>query len=258
MGLNPRKEIMKASYKVWFSGAVSGVLLGMAAAVFPGLAAAQADATPESVQRAFVERFPGIQIEGVRPTPFPNLYEVQIGEDLVYTDAQVGFVMQGALVDARTRTDLTAQRIQQLTHVPFESLPLELAVKQVKGDGSRAMAVFEDPNCGYCKQLHRVLEGIDDVTVYSFLYPILSPDSHDKARDIWCASDRAATWKDWMVRNQPPAAAECDTPVDEVLALGRKLRVQGTPAIFFSDGTRTNGMLPGNQLSQRLDALAKN
>src|SRR5690606_21055617 len=106
------------------------------------------------------------------------------------------------------------------------------------------------------KQLHRVLEDIDNVTVYTFLYPILSPDSHDKARDIWCAQDSAATWKDWMVRNKKPASAQCDTPIQDVLALGRKLRVQGTPAIFFSDGTRTNGMLPGNQLSQRLDALA--
>lgn len=250
---------MKASYKTWFSNGVSGILLGAAVAVFPGIAAAQTDAQADSVQRAFIERFPGIQIDGVRATPFPNLYEVQIGEDLVYTDAQVDYVMQGALVDARTRTDLTAQRIQELTHIPFESLPLELAVKQVKGDGSRAMAVFEDPNCGYCKQLHQVLEDIDDVTVYSFLYPILSPDSHEKARDIWCASDRAKTWKDWMVRNQQPRAADCDTPVEQVMALGRKLRVQGTPAIFFSDRTRTNGMLPGNQLSRRLDALkAKN
>jgi thiol:disulfide interchange protein DsbC len=249
------KENMRASFKTWFSGAVFGALLG-AAVSLPAIGATPANATTDSVQQAFTERFPGITIDAVRTTPFPNLYEVQIGADLVYTDAEVDYIMQGALVDARTRTDLTAQRIEQLNQVSFDSLPLDLAVKQVKGDGSRKLAVFEDPNCGYCKQLHRVLEGIDNVTVYTFLYPILSPDSHDKARDIWCAPDRAATWKDWMVRNRAPAAAQCDTPIQEVLALGRKLRVQGTPAMIFSDGTRTNGMLPGNQLSQRLDTLA--
>lgn len=207
------------------------------------------------VQQAFQQRFPGVDVDNVRDTPVPGIYEVQIGMDLLYTDAQVNYVFQGSLIDARKRTDLTAARMEQLTATSFASLPLEYAVKQVKGSGARQMAVFEDPNCGFCKRLHDTLKDVDNVTVYSFLLPILSPDSEVKARNIWCAKDQAQVWQDWMVNNKTPAEAICDTPVEQVKALAQKLRVQGTPAIFFADDSRVNGALPLDQLSKKLDAL---
>jgi thiol:disulfide interchange protein DsbC len=212
-------------------------------------------APPEAVRKSFQERFPGIDIVVVKHTRFPGLYEVQIGMDLVYTDANVDYLMQGSLIDARSRTDLTAERLEELSKVSFSSLPLELAVKQVKGDGTRQIAVFEDPNCGYCKRLHETLKDVDNITIYTFLFPILSPDSTVKARNIWCAKDQAATWRNWMLEGKTPPEAKCETPVETVLALGRKMMVQGTPAIIFADGSRVNGALPLDALNKKLASV---
>ncbi len=234
---------------------IRAALTSLALLALAPAAAGAADSTLAQVQTAFEQRFQNMTVAAVRATPMPGLYEVQVGTELVYVDAQVDYVLQGSLIDARTRTDLTAARLQKLSEVPFESLPLTLAVKQVKGDGSRVMAVFEDPNCGYCKRLHASLKEIDNVTVYSFLFPILSRDSAEKARDIWCASDPAHTWQRWMQQGEVPPAAQCDdNPVQTVLALGQRLMVRGTPAIVFGDGTRVNGALPAAELERRLAA----
>ena len=216
-------------------------------------APAQADSA-QSVTRLFEQRFPGIHVNAVRVTPMTGIFEVQVGMDLLYTDAQVDYVLQGSMIDAHARRDLTAERLETMQQVAFDSLPLDHAIKQVKGAGARKVAVFEDPNCGYCKQLHRTLEDVDNVTVYTFLFPILTPDSMTRSRDIWCAADPAKAWKAWMLNGQDPAKAECDTPIQDNLALGRKLNVQGTPALFFADGTRVNGALPLGALKKKLDA----
>lgn len=244
---------------------VSGVIVAFALGLsswWGAMAYAQNnDAPPEAsaldaVKTAFETRFDGVEVTSVRKAPLDGLYEIQVDMDLVYVDAGVNYLLQGALIDAKTRTDLTAARIQKLSEVPFDSLPLELAVKTVKGDGSRKLAVFEDPNCIYCKQLHANLKDIENVTVYSFLYPILSPDSAAKARNVWCAADAGAVWLDWMLDGTEPAEALCDDdPVEQVLALGRQLAVRGTPAILFADGTRVSGALPTDQLKLKLDSL---
>jgi thiol:disulfide interchange protein DsbC len=209
----------------------------------------------EAIGKRFQSRFDGIEITKVGSTPFAGLYEVQIGGDILYTNANVDYVLQGPLIDAKTHRDLTAERLAKLTEVPFESLPLHLAIKQVKGNGERKLAIFEDPNCGYCKMLHKTLAQVDNITVYTLLFPILSPDSETKARDIWCAKDQAATWKNWMVDGKTPPEAKCNTPVEEVMTLGRKMLVQGTPAIIFADGSRVNGALPLEALNQKLESL---
>lgn len=214
-------------------------------------AAAEVVSTKQ-VRAKFDERFPGLGVTEVSTTPFSGLFEVRIGTDFLYVDPEVNFVLQGSLIDAKSRRDLTAKRVTEISRVDFSTLPLENAIKQVKGDGSRQMAVFEDPNCGYCKQLHRTLENIDNVTVYTFLFPILSQDSHIRSRNIWCAEDSAATWKQWMVGNKQPAVAECETPIESNLALGRSLLVTGTPAIFFADGSRVNGAIPADVLERKL------
>lgn len=218
-------------------------------------AASTAAVEVETVRKMFTERFPGVKVDAVKSTPFPGLFEVQIGMDLLYTDGRVDYVMQGSLIDAQTRRDLTAESLEKLSQVAFSSLPLQHAIKQVKGDGSRTIAVFEDPNCGYCKQLHKTLKDVDNTTVYTFLFPILSPDSQVKARNIWCAKDQAATWRAWMLDGKVPAEAQCDTPVDTVMALGRKLMVRGTPAIIFADGSRVNGALPLAALEKKLSSV---
>lgn len=210
----------------------------------------------ESVRTAFEQRFDGLEVTEIRPAPVPGLFEIQVGMELVYVDAQVNYVFQGSLVDARTRVDLTAARLQQLSEVPFDTLPIQHAVKIVKGDGSRKLAVFEDPNCVYCKQLHASLASIDNITLYSFQFPILSPDSIMKSRNIWCASDPAEALQAWMLDGKVPETAQCDdNPIEQVLELGRKLMVRGTPAILFADGSRVNGTLPTDQLRLKLDTL---
>ncbi|CAM3384440.1 putative thiol:disulfide interchange protein DsbC [Bordetella sputigena] len=213
-------------------------------------------ADTDQVGALFRQRFPDLTITAVRRTPY-GLYEVQVGMDLIYTDAKVGWVMEGPLIDASTRQDITRERQEQIGTISFDQLPLNLAVKRVTGDGSRVVAVFEDPNCGYCKQLRHTLEDIPNLTVYTFIYPILAPDSRVKARDIWCAQKPGQAWDDWMVRGKLPEAANCNAPIDQVLALGQRLMVRGTPTLFFPDGSRVSGALPPDELLAHLNKSSK-
>lgn len=215
-----------------------------------------APTTEEAVKQRFVQRFGEVGVEGVSRTPY-GLYEVRIGGELVYTDEKVSFVLDGNLIDASTRKNITRERKEQLLAVKFDELPLNLAIKQVRGNGSRRIALFEDPNCGYCKQLRRSMEGIDNVTIYTFLYPILSPDSTVKSQAVWCAPDKGKAWDEWMLNGKAPKAASCDAPLKELLALGKKLQVTGTPTIIFGDDTRVGGAIPAERLRQKLDSLGK-
>lgn len=212
----------------------------------------QSDAATEAVKKLFSERFGNMPIAQVRHAPF-GLFEVQIGGNLVYTNEAVEYVLDGHLIDASTRADLTEMRLEELARINFDALPLELAITQVRGDGSRKIAIFEDPNCGYCKQLRRNMEGIEDLTVYTYMLPILSQDSTDKVKNVWCAQDPSAAWDAWMLEGKvPPQASSCDVPVEEMLQLGRDLQVQGTPAIFFADGSRVPGAISKEELEKRL------
>lgn len=214
-----------------------------------------APAVLDTLKDNFEQTFEGIEVDEVRPTPFAELYEVRIGTELLYTNAALDFVLQGALVDVDSLTDLTAQRIEELNRVDFSEFPLEHAIKQVKGDGVREMVIFEDPNCIYCKRLHETFAEVDNITVHTLLFPILTPDSRTKAEQIWCAENPAQAWSDWMVEGTEPAEVSCDTPIDDLLQLGLNLGVQGTPAIFFADGSRVNGWLPADKLEAKLEAV---
>ncbi|AZY50556.1 disulfide bond formation protein DsbC [Bordetella avium] len=209
------------------------------------------DPVTDAVRKRFQLRFQDLKIGVVRPTPY-GLFEVQLGGDMFYTDKDVSWVMKGPLIDAATRRDVTRENLEKLSAVSFSELPLDLAIKQVKGQGKHRIAIFEDPNCGYCKQLRHTLKEMDDVTIYTFLYPILSPDSTVKARDVLCAADPGKVLDAWMLEGKPPAPAHCRAPIEELVALGEKLRVRGTPTLFFEDNTRAAGVLPPAQLRERL------
>nr|MBF0685303.1 DsbC family protein [Pseudomonas sp.] len=228
--------------------------LWCAAVVCLGLAwAGQSVAADQSatVQQRFESLFEGVPVDGVERTPY-GLYEVQVGGELLYTDENVSYILQGVLIDTATRTNVTSERQEALSAVPFEELPLELAFVQKRGTGVRRMAVFEDPNCGYCKQMRHTLRELEDVTIYTFMYPILSPDSAEKVQAIWCADDKAATWDAWMLNGKEPAAASCKAPVAELVALGQRLNVRGTPTTIFEDGSRVSGALPRAAIEARL------
>ncbi len=223
------------------------------------LGAAAVQASEEGVKKG-IEAFIGAPaVEAVTRVGYGELYEVILKSgELVYTDAKVSFIIDGRIIDTRTRSDVTEARLNQLASIDFSSLPLERAIKQVKGNGKRVIASFEDPNCAFCKRLAAEFEKMDDVTIYTFLYPLLGPDSVAKSADIWCAKDRAKTWNDWIVGGKVPAKASCDTSaVDANVALGRELRINGTPTMFLADGRRIGGYVPAAQLEQALSAVGK-
>ena len=207
-----------------------------------------------AIRKSLAERIPQFEkIDEIQATAMPGLYEVRIGTDLFYTDAKGNYLIQGELFDTKARRNLTEDRITKLTAVDFAALPLKDAFTIVRGDGKRKLAVFEDPNCGYCKRFERDLQSVDNVTIYLFLYPILSPDSVEKSRNIWCAKDRVAAWQDYMVRDKTPAPAACDTSaLQRNLAFGKKYKITGTPTLIFTNGSRVPGAIGAQDVEKRL------
>ncbi len=232
----------------------------LAAAALLALATPAA-ANEAAIRKALAERYPKLKIDEVRRSPVAALWEVRFdGAEILYSDATGDHILvNGALIETKTRTDLTEQRIEKLLAVDWDRLPLKDGILIRQGGGTRKVAVFVDPNCGYCKRFERDLSTIKDVTVYTFLMPILGPDSTAKARDIWCAKDPAAAWRRWMLEGVQPskAPAACNTDaIDRNVAFSRTHRVNGTPSVFFEDGTRRPGAIPAEQIEALLVAAA--
>jgi thiol:disulfide interchange protein DsbC len=226
----------------------------LAAILANGLLASSAQAQEAVIRKNLSERIPQLgQIDEVSKTPMPALFEVRVGTELYYTDAEGNFLLQGHLLDTRQQRDLTEERQEKLTAIDFTTLPLKDAFTIVRGNGKRKVAVFQDPNCPYCKRFERDLQKVDNVTVHMFLYPILGPDSTDKAHNIWCAKEKGKVWQDWMVRDQAVPAANCDTTaMTRNLEFGRKHKITGTPTLIFSNGTRVPGAIPAQQVEKYL------
>ena len=226
------------------------------------LAAAPATANEAAIRKALGERYPQLKIDEVRRSPVAGIWEVRYdGVDILYSDATGDHIfVSGALVETRTRTDLTEQRIEKLLAVAWDRLPLKDGITIRQGSGARKLAVFVDPNCGYCRRFERDLATVKDVTVHVFLIPILGPDSVAKSRDIWCARDPAVAWRRYMLEGVQPskAAASCNVDaIDRNLAFSRTHRINGTPAVFFEDGSRRPGAIPAEQIEASLVAASK-
>ena len=212
-------------------------------------------ANPDLVKKEVEKKFPEVKIERVTKTNYGGLYEIFAGSEILYTDEKVTFLVLGNLIDTQTRNNITEARMQKLTAIKFDDLPLEQAIKLVRGNGSRRMAIFADPNCGYCKRFEQDVNQLENVTAYIFTYPILSPDSMTKSKSIWCSPDRLKAWQDQMLRGQAPTAAgTCESPVDKLVALGQRLRINGTPTTFFENGERISGAIPREQIDAKLIA----
>jgi thiol:disulfide interchange protein DsbC len=212
------------------------------------VAMAHADSSPKEAEiKKLVEQRigEGVKVDSVTKTNFFGLYEVRIGNELMYTDEQAKYmVVGGHVMDFEAHKDYTKDRLDEINKINFADLPFDSAIKMVKGDGKRVVAVFEDPNCHYCKNLRHTLTQMDNVTVYTFMYNILADDSFVKSKNVWCSKDRLKAWDDWMLNGKAPAAApaSCTTsPNEKILALGQQFHITGTPAIFFVDGTRFPG-----------------
>jgi thiol:disulfide interchange protein DsbC len=220
------------------------------------LATAHAD---EKSIKAAIESKLGAKVESITKSGYLNLYEVYLDGQIIYTDEKVSAIISGNLIDTKSMKNVTAERMTKFTAIKFSDLPLDRAFKQVRGDGKRVLATFEDPNCGYCKRLAKELTKLDNVTVYTFLVPILSEDSFKKSKQIWCANDRAKAWNDWMVDNKAPEGKDdCDTTaIANNMAFARKLKINGTPTIFFADGERIPGAIPLDRIEAKLQSLNK-
>jgi len=207
------------------------------------------------IRKHLTERIPQMdKIDEVSKTPIPGIFEVRVGgTDIFYTDAQADFLLQGQIIDIKQQKNLTEDRVARLTAISFDALPVKDAFTVVRGTGKRRLAVFEDPNCGYCKRFEQDLQKVDNITIQMFLYPVLGADSVEKSKNLWCAKDRVKAWQDWMLRNQPPKATACDTAaIDRNMAIGRKHKITGTPTLLFSNGTRIPGAIGTDQIEKLL------
>lgn len=214
-----------------------------------------------AIRKNLAERLPDFpKIDEISKSPIAGLWELRIGSEIFYSDEQGNHIVQGTVFDTKTKTNLTEKRIAKLTAIDFDQLPLKDAMVVKQGSGARKLAVFADPNCGYCKRFERDLLAVKDVTIYTFLYPVLGPDSNDKSRAIWCSKDAMKTWRAWMIDGAVPAkvAGACDSAaIERNSAFGRKYRINGTPAILFEDGQRVPGAMPAADVEKRLAEAAK-
>jgi thiol:disulfide interchange protein DsbC len=211
-----------------------------------------------AIRKNLAERLQLSKVDEVTKSPMAGVFEVRVGNDVFYTDEQANYLLQGQLFDTRLRKNLTEERIEKLTAINPKDLPLNDAMVVVRGNGQRKLVVFEDPNCGYCKRFEKDLEKINNVTVYTYLYPILGPDSTEKSRNIWCAKDKNKAWQDWMLRNITPPSVSCDvSAITRALEIGRKYKITGTPTLIFANGTRVPGALKGEDIEKALVEASK-
>lgn len=222
-----------------------------------GALATAAVAQPSSdLAAALKQRYPGTAFDALAVTPVPGLSEVVMGANVAYVDASGRYFLFGRLFDMQTQRDLTAERLDRLAAIEFGSLPLDAAITTVRGSGRRALAVFSDPDCPHCRALEEHLAALDDVTIHTFLYPVVAvhPGARERAVAVWCAPDRARAWSALMRRGVVPATADCTHPIDRIVALGARLRVQGTPTLFAADGRRLVGAQPAAEIDAWLRA----
>lgn len=225
-----------------------------------GLGSMHTYAQDAALRKNLLERVPQLNtIDDIQKTDIPGIFEVRVnGTDIFYTDAKGNYILNGSLIDTRNRRNLTEERVEKLTAIQFGTLPIKDALTIVRGNGQRKLAVFQDPNCGYCKRFERDLQKVDNITIYMFLYPVLGEDSKEKSKAIWCARDKSAAWHDWMIRDQaaPPAAAMCDSsPIERNIAFGRKYKIQGTPTLIFANGARVPGAIDAKQVEKQLASI---
>jgi thiol:disulfide interchange protein DsbC len=232
----------------------------MACVLATALFAPAARGDEQDVIKRVRERFPQALVEKAFRTPYPGLYEVLMDNKLFYTDEQVSYILVGNLIDVKTSQNLTQQRLRKLTAIDWKELPLDLAIKKVKGDGSRRLAIFSDPLCPHCVTQEQELAKITNVTIYTFLYPIerLHKGATDRSRSIWCSPDRAKAWDELLLNRIEPKAKPCPDPVKKIEAVGAKLKVTMTPTLIFGDGTVVSGGVHAQQIEKLFAETVKN
>ena len=196
------------------------------------------------------------KVRSVSPAPVSGLYEVLVGNDVFYTDSSGKYLIQGEIIELATGKNITEQRQADLNRIKWADLVPANAIKTVRGNGSRQLAVFSDPNCGYCKRLEKSLQQLDNVTVYTYLLPVLGPDSLQKSKQIWCAADPYKAYMDWMISGTAPSSkSDCATPLDKNMAFAKSYGITGTPTLFFTDGSRFPGAVQITDIEKKFSSL---
>jgi thiol:disulfide interchange protein DsbC len=196
------------------------------------------------------------KVRSVTPAPVSGLYEVLVGNEIFYTDSSAKYLIQGEIIELATGKNMTEQRQADLNRIKWSDLNQANAFKTVRGNGNRQLAIFSDPNCGYCKRLEKSLQQLDNVTIYTYLIPILSADSSLKAKQIWCSSDPNKTYIDWMVNGVAPSGkSDCSNPLDKNLAFAKSYGITGTPTLFFTDGSRFPGAAQITDIEKKFASL---
>ena len=225
-----------------------------ASLICTGLAHAQ----PEQQIKTEIQKKLGAnaKVKSVSPAPVSGLYEVLVGNDIFYTDTSGKYLIQGEIIELSSGKNITEQRQADLNRIKWSDLTPANAIKNVRGNGSRQLAVFSDPNCGYCKRLEKSLQQLDNVTIYTYLIPILSPDSAQKSKQIWCSADPYKAYMDWMINGITPSGkADCSTPLDKNMAFAKTYGVTGTPTLFFTDGSRFPGAVQITDIEKKFNSL---
>ena len=230
-------------------------------AVLSLLVALSAVANEQLIRRSVEPKLGGAKIEGVQPSVIPGLFEVRFrspqGVQILYSDPKGENIVQGEIYETKSGRNLTDERIGKLSAIKFDSLPLDRAVKIVRGNGKRVLAMFSDPYCPACQSFEQTLQQVDDVTLYVFMFPVIRPERIDDSKSVWCASDRAKAWLDFALRKKAPAPATCDNPVESIVTLGQSLGVRATPTLFFENGERQQGGMQLADLRTRIDVASK-
>lgn len=219
-----------------------------------GLASAAPSASETEMADRLKELYPSTRITAVRQSEVSGLFEVTMGRNVAFTDGSGRYFVFGHLFDMREQKDLTAQRLSDINRIDFAQLPLQDAIKTVRGDGSRKLAVFSDPDCPYCKGLEGELAKLEDVTIYTFLYPLegLHPEAKGKAERVWCAANPAKAWAALMTTGKLAESPKCATPIARINQLATSLGINGTPTIILQDGSLIPGAAPAAEINRRL------
>lgn len=215
---------------------------------------AEADPIVGKLKATLQSRLENMKIENISKSPISGVFEVRVDSHILYSDANGDYLVTGDMINAKTKENLTKIRLSEINRIDFSELPLKNAIKFTKGDGNRKIAIFSDPHCVHCKKFESTLDLIDNVTVYTFIYPVLSPDSIAKSKAIWCSTDQQKAWREWMQSNiVPTAPRSCDTTaIKQNIALGDKFKVEGTPVVFLANGRRLQGAVPADMLNKEL------
>ena len=232
----------------------SAVALIGASLIYAGLVHAQ----PEQQIKTEIQKKLGAnaKVKSVSPAPISGIYEVLVGNDIFYTDTSGKYLIQGEIIELASGKNITEQRQADLNRIKWSDLTPANAIKNVRGNGSRQLAVFSDPNCGYCKRLEKSLQQLDNVTIYTYLIPILSPDSAQKSKQIWCSADPYKAYMDWMINGITPSGkGDCSTPLDKNMAFAKTYGVTGTPTLFFTDGSRFPGAVQITDIEKKFTSL---